>query len=112
MSGVQGWASLPFGDKDAWKVFLLQHALAHKAISDYLAAQNTPTDTLVFPDDAGGQKPWLLQNALAHQQNYDLLNLGSIPNLEEVDLTKQEEYYSWMLFHAQIHAQENLAAGL
>lgn len=91
---------------------MLDHALAHQAVANYLASVGTPMSTVVYPSADRGDEDWLFLNSEAHTESFNLLGLGVLQGLLSVDLKNQQAYYEWMYYHAQIHALENQAAGL
>lgn len=94
-----------FNDPAGWGRWLDGHAFEHNVIQQKLLqfGINVPQFNLLFWDD----KPevvqsWLQAHSTAHQLIDSALNITSV-DFSQVDLTKEDEFYSWTDDHSEEH---------
>lgn len=104
-------ADVPFGDKEAWRAFLFEHALEHERFANaILASKGARISAVVFPDE-GDMQTWLQENANAHAEELQAIGVeGYVPS--DIDLTDEQAYNDWMAEHAMIHQITQQALGL
>jgi len=89
------WSAIPFGDRDAFYDWNLQHFLTHVAL-----AQKTRTSIITLDE--------LRTDPFPHAQVHRNLAvaLGAADNLDfaSFDLTDRDSYLTFMLSHSQVHA--------
>jgi len=97
------WQAVPFGDKDAFLDWGMQHYLVHVAL-----AKKTKTSMMTFDELRNDPFPHAqvhrnLAVALASPDNFDF---GSY------DLTDRDSYYNFMENHATVHQKLQVLANL
>jgi hypothetical protein len=97
------WQSVPFNDADAWKDWLVHHALWHRAL-----AKVTKSAVLNYDD----LKVEMLRHAEIHVADAKALGIQPAFDLAGFDLKDRSSYYSFMVTHAQDTQRLNRAAGI
>ena len=111
----QLWASLQFGDKDAFTDFLGGHWLWHVALDQLLrAAGAAPYPTLSLGDGPVGNDAgdWHLVHQAMHVGEAAGLALSAPPDFTGYDLNHQDDFATWTWTHAAEHQRLWVAAGL
>lgn len=92
-------------DPEGFGRWLDGHAFEHNVIQQKLLALNftVPQYNLLFWDDKPSVvQSWLQSHGNVHQQIDQVLNITSI-DFSQVDLSKEDEWFSWMDDHASEH---------
>lgn len=96
------WESQPFGNPDAWTMFLGVHQQAHHQLARIAGVPDIQLDDL--RTEMGAHD--LIHDKLAKFFGLSQTDLGSS------DLTNEQEYYVWMLTHSLTHYSLHIAAGI
>lgn len=119
-----------FGDSQSLFDFFLVHRLLHDQYAAAIVAKGGATPPLgglsstiavehwaaAMKPDGRGDSPvlldWLRLHQNIHQAEYALLGFGQIPDLEDIDFSKEGQFYDWMFAHADIHLITSQALGV
>lgn len=123
-------SQIEFGDVDGLRDFFLVHRFVHEAYGVTIAAKGGPaTPTAAVGSDVGldawsvamlgeveqqgpGLVDWLQLHQELHQAEYSALGFGLLPDLRDVDMTNEQQFYDWMYGHQQIHDLVGGALGI
>jgi len=114
--GILG--EVQFGDDAALLVFLGEHVIAHTGIDQAMVDAygidplNYPLDTDVAGFKEKANSDWLLTHYRVHSNIANTLGLIGLPDLSDVNMKNEQEYYDWMDAHNAEHEKINLALGL
>ena len=97
------WQTVPFGDQDSWLDFLGFHSRMHEALATLTGTE------FILTDDLKGE---LLRHANMHKQVDKALCIPTTYDLVTYDLDDRASYEGFMQTHANLHQQENIAAGV
>lgn len=97
------WQSVPFGDKDAFLDWQMQHFLHHQALA-------VKTSTPWFGLDDLRQDTF--GHALIHHRLSASVGIADIWNFAGYDLNDRASYDDFMLSHSQAHQALQSSAGL
>lgn len=104
-------SQLTFGDKQSMLIFLGDHAFAHDTIADTIADADYPT--VKFPlVEIGNIADWIQYHAAEHDSINTALNIGSPPDLRDVNFDDEQQFYDWMLNHRLLHDVINSTLGI
>lgn len=104
-------ADVMFGDEVAFKAFLKDHWLAHEGLLQ--ASEDAGLTVENYPlADFDRQVEWLQRHNLIHQQLAQQWLISAPPDLENWDLTQEDDFYDWMQSHAQEHVRISLTVGI
>jgi hypothetical protein len=107
------FTTVDFNSEEAWAGFTLMHGISHQTTHLAMLAKNLQPDAFpMFDFPREGNQGYLLDHNAVHQSNARLLGLPLPIDLSTVDLSDAKQYQDWMLIHASIHADENLALGI
>lgn len=96
------WEQQPFGNPDAWTLFLGAHQLAHTLLARKAKISDLPFDDLRTETATHN----LIHDELARFYGITLVDFAS------TDLSDEVSYYAWMLTHALTHRTLHLLAGV
>lgn len=96
-------SNMRFGDKEAFLVFLGDHAMAHLQYQTAVFAFNGQQIPGFDMAEFGQQQDWLAEHYEVHRALYSALGLGDAPDLQTVDLGKETQFYDWTQNHQLIH---------
>ena len=109
---------VPYGDSDSLTTFLGEHTIAHNGIDeamiDLLGIDpiNVPLETNIEQFLGGRNTDWLLTHYQVHTNISAILGLTGLPDLADVDLKDEQQFYDWMDAHNAEHQKINLILGL
>ena len=109
--GVIG--DIAFGDEDAMKVFIGEHAICHSNVNTHIAIKYGPAPVL-YPLDVAEEidADWLLMHYRTHQYLATRLSLSGLTDLASIDLKDEGQFYTWTSAHNLEHSKINFALGL
>ena len=100
-----------FGDAESLKEMLWENALQHDLFAKLMAQSTNP----VFPygppryplaeADPDNLDDWLQVHYLVHRAEDELLGLETPVNMLDTDWNKETDFYDWVNYHANAHAQ-------
>lgn len=105
-------SNVRFGDKEAFNVFLGDHAMAHL---QYQSAMFTQTGVQVQGFDMaelGNPKEWALAHYSIHAAINNRLNLGDPADLLSFDIEHEGPFQDWLLNHSYLHDATDAILGL
>ena len=105
-------SNIRFGDKEAFAIFLGDHAMAHL---QYQASMFTQTGVQVPGFDMaelGRQDEWALAHYEIHRAINNRLNLGDPVDLLSFDIEHDGPFQDWLLNHAYLHDATDSVLGL
>jgi len=99
----------------AWQDFLLLNNLSHENYN--LAFSRLGIEIAAYPLlDIGATKEgisdWLETHYLMHKSLAANAGLGEIPDLSDVEVHSEDEFYTWLQQHAQQHQSLDYALNL
>jgi hypothetical protein len=112
---VSPFSVFSYKDKEALDDFLLINALAHENYNTALELTGTLPATyplLDIGDTADAKQDWLQTHYLMHKNIAALLGLSEIPDLSDVELHDDAEFYNWLQLHQQQHQLIDAALNL
>ena len=109
--GVIG--DIPFGDEDAMLVFLGEHAICHSDVNAHISKKYGPAP-LLYPLDGSEEMDadWLLMHYRTHQNLNRRLGIAGLPDLADIDMNDESQFYTWVEVHNLEHAKINYALGI
>lgn len=105
-------SNIKFGDKEAFLVFLGDHAMAHQ---QYQAAMFTQTGVQVPGFDMaelGKPNEWALAHYEIHRSINNRLGLPEPSDLLSFDLEHEGPFQDWLLNHQYLHDATDSLLGL
>jgi hypothetical protein len=104
-------AEAPFGNEDAFTVFLGDHEIAHEAITLALGRAGRQVPVIPLADTPIDNNDWMMDHWQIH------LGIGSetgipVPDLVGYDLRNEVQYEDWMTIHSQLHSKINEVLGI
>jgi hypothetical protein len=112
---VSPFSDFTYEDKTSWYDFLLINDRAHNAYNDVLEGigiGSTNYPLLEVDDTPDGRRDWLALHYLMHLNLASLLGLTNVPDLQDVDLQSDEQFYNWLQLHMQQHQLIDAALNL
>ena len=112
---ISPFSEFTYGNKDAWSDFLLVNGLAHTNYNAALELLNVLPATyplLDIGDTREAKNDWLQTHYLTHKNLAALLGLAEIPDLSDVELHDDGEFYNWLQLHQQQHQLIDAALNL
>ena len=103
---------VPFGDDDAFKVFLGDHLLCHQELNAEIERQYGVAPDIYPLGDNTGDTDWLLNHYRMHQSLEDILGLVGLSDLSDVDFKDEQQFTDWMLIHNTEHQLLNQVLNL
>ena len=108
---------VPFGNEDSLRVFLGEHSVCHTGINQAMIDQYgfapvhypLDADAASFSDK---NSDWLLMHYRIHQSIAFALNLIGGPDLADVNMKSESEFYDWFDAHNVEHEKISQALGL
>lgn len=103
-------------DPPAFSIWLQQHYLEHQQFVRVFQSQTVPIfipdyNFALWDDDKKIVGSWLEAHQTAHLALREFTGVSGI-NLADVDLTKVDQWFSWMDDHATEHASIRAALGI
>lgn len=103
-------------DPAGFSIWLQEHYLEHVQFVQILQGMTPP---FFVPDynfalwsvDKESASAWLQSHQTAHQALRNFTNVGGV-DLADVDLSKDDQWFSWMDDHADEHSTIRLALGI
>ena len=108
---LAAFTDVAFEDQEAWLQFLHIHMLAHEGLDQ--ATEDAGGTLENFPlADFDEQQNWLQRHMQIHRELAEQWLIDPPPDLEYWDLSVEDDFYDWMLLHAQEHTRISLTAGV
>lgn len=106
------WQDIPFGDPEAMEDFRLSLQLNHNKIAQKMFAANLLYKTYPLIDADEHNKDWQqnLQQELGSV--YTLLNLTGLPDISGTDLTKENDFQTFMQLLVFAEGRVNAVLGI
>ena len=103
-------------DPAGFSIWLMQHYLEHAQFVQIFQQQTTPIfipdyNFALWDDDKNVVGSWLQAHQRTHQSLRDFTGVSGI-NLADVDLTQDDQWYTWMDDHAAEHRDIRSALGI
>lgn len=111
MVDPSNWASVPYGNRNAFRDFVGTHYLWHRALVEQIFAV-TGTSVALLPIGEGGGPEWLLAVQRQYEAEAHALGLAAPPDLSSYDLSDQSDFASWTFLLSQQATILATAAGL
>ena len=108
---IDNSADSPFGNEESFLDFLGQNEIAHIAFGAALARRGYQVSSPPPIGNPQEHPDWLNDHWLRHRDECATLGI-EVPDLSVVDLKQEDQYLDWMLLHADLHQQENVALGI
>lgn len=105
-------SSMRFGDKEAFLIFLGDHAMAH---TQYQAAMFTATGVQIPGFDMaelGNPKEWALAHYEIHRAINSVLKLPEPVDLLDFDVERETPFYDFLINHQYLHDATDSILGL
>lgn len=100
-SAVSIWVP---GDDDGLQVFLFEHYLEHRILTEYFLGLPTPIKTLEYPlQTMTTPKQWLADHQKVSQSQWTAAGGGENIDLESVNWDNPQQVQDWQLYHAAWH---------
>jgi len=104
---------VPFGDKDAFTVFLGEHDISHQVLNTAIESKyGQPPQTFLLGDNLEVDTDWLIMHYQMHLNLQSILGLTGLPDLSDVNMKHEEEFNDWVQIHNYEHARLNAVLGL
>jgi hypothetical protein len=105
-----------FGDDAGFGQWRQEHWLEHIQFVQIAQAQTTPIlipdyDLTSWQNTRSFARNWLVTHESLHEDLRNITGVSGI-NLADVDLSKEDEFYTWLDAHADEHAQLRTAFGI
>lgn len=105
------WASVPYGNRNAFRDFVGTHYLWHRALADQIFIVTGSTVVLLPIGDGGGSE-WLLAVQRQYESECAALGLAAPPDLSSYDLSDPNDFASWTFLLSQQATILRTASGL
>ena len=105
-------SNMHFGDKEAFLVFLGDHAMAHQ---QYQAKMFTQAGVQVPGFDMaelGNPTDWALQHYEIHRAINNTLKLPDPSDLLAFEVDQEAAFYDWLINHQYLHDATDVSLGL
>jgi hypothetical protein len=103
---------VPFGDEEAFKVFLGDHLLCHQGLSAEIERLFGVAPESYPLGDTSGDSDWLLNHYRMHLSLQSIIGLTGLSDLSDVDFDDEQQFTDWMLIHSTEHQNLNLVLNL
>ena len=109
---------VPYGDVEALRTFLGEHAIAHTGIDQAMIDTysidplNVPLEGNVEQFMGGANTDWLLAHYQVHLNIAAYLGTTGLPDLADVDLKNEQQFNDWMDAHNAEHQKINVYLNL
>lgn len=104
-------ADNPFGNQEAFLVFLGDNEIAHVSFEDALGRRGIVLNNELPVGNPYEDQYWMLNHWQLHLEECSHLGIP-VPDLSVADLKDEEQYTDWMRLHAQLHTLQNSALGI
>ena len=103
---------VPYGNEEAFKVFLGDHLFAHKGLQDEVERVYGVAPETYPLGDTSGDTDWLLNHYRMHESLQTILGLTGLADLSDVDFDDEQQFSDWMLIHSTEHQLLNTVLNL
>ena len=103
---IAPFSNFSYDDKPAWEDFLLVNALAHDNYNTVLElAGQQPVNYPILDkgDTKEATSDWLQTHHLMHKNLAAVVGLPNVPDLSDVEVHDDAEFYNWLQLHLGQH---------
>ncbi len=105
-------SNMRFGDREAFLIFLGDHALAHTQYQAAMFAQKGVQIPGFDMAELGNPQEWALAHYEIHRATNSVLLLAEPTDLLDLDLDNEARFYDWIYQHQLLHDATDTILGL
>lgn len=112
---ISPFSDFQYENREAWRDFLLMNGLSHTNYNTSLELLGVLPATyplLDIGDTQDANNDWLQTHYLVHKNIAAVLGLSEIPDLSDVELHDEGQFFNWLQLHQQQHQLINSVLGL